>query len=100
MAMVMSNAKRVTQMCESCRLRPRGAGGKLRRCLQCLQRLVERDRRLRAERAALRADKSIRARLQVSRLLAEGKERAGSILPVPPGDRAGVKSRRLDRGGT
>jgi hypothetical protein len=50
-------------LCESCGQRPRGAGGRLSRCLECLTSLVQRDRRLRAERAVLREDRLIRARL-------------------------------------
>jgi hypothetical protein len=53
--------------CESCGHRPRGAGGKLSRCLECLRSLVERDRRLRDERAALPHDKLIRAKLSAAR---------------------------------
>jgi hypothetical protein len=53
--------------CESCGIRPRDAGGQLNRCLECLKRLVERDRRLRAERAAFRGDKLIREKLATAK---------------------------------
>jgi hypothetical protein len=65
-ACVLPEKANVT-LCESCKLRPRGAGGKLSRCLECLSRLVERDRRLRAERAAIRGDKQIRAKLSAAK---------------------------------
>ena len=55
-------------LCESCGIRARGAGGKLSRCLQCLKILVHRDRRLRAERKALRESDLIRAKLSAAKL--------------------------------
>lgn len=59
----MTRRRPIDALCESCGHRPRGAGGKLSRCLECLASLVQRDRRLRAERATLRQDRLIRARL-------------------------------------
>jgi hypothetical protein len=51
----MDKGKSRSSLCESCKIRPRGAGGKLSRCLECLRSFVERDRSMRAERADLRA---------------------------------------------
>jgi hypothetical protein len=62
----MQQRKLTSVPCESCGVRPRDAGGLLNRCVECLKRLVERDQRLRAERAALRHDKSIRAKLSAA----------------------------------
>jgi hypothetical protein len=59
----MGKGKSNSVLCESCKVRPRGAGGRLTRCIECLKSLVERDRRLRKERATLRRDKLIRAKL-------------------------------------
>jgi hypothetical protein len=59
--------KSIAIPCESCGHRPRGAGGKLSRCLECLKSLVERERRLRDERVVLRHDKLIRAKLSATR---------------------------------
>jgi len=71
----MQQRKSTPAPCESCGIRPRDAGGQLNRCLECLKRLVERDRRLRAERARLREDRQIRAKLSAVK---SGAERHGS----------------------
>ena len=63
----MGKHKPMAIVCESCGHRPRGAGGKLSRCLERLRSLVERDRRLRNERAVLRHDKLIRAKLSTAK---------------------------------
>jgi hypothetical protein len=63
----MGKHKSIVTLCETCQVRPWGAGGKLSRCLECLKTLVERDKRLRAERAALRNTKIIRARLAATK---------------------------------
>jgi hypothetical protein len=67
----MGKGKSPSALCESCKVRPRGAGGKLSRCLECLRSLVERDRKMRAERATIRGDNLIRAKLE-ARKAAEG----------------------------
>ena len=63
----MGKRKSMAIPCESCGHRPRGAGGQLSRCLECLRSLCERDRRLRDERAVLRHDKLIRAKLSAAK---------------------------------
>ena len=68
----MQEFKLTPAPCESCGIRPRGAGGKLSRCLECLTSLVDRDRRLRAERAVLRGDKLIRQKLSRLGVLGHG----------------------------
>jgi len=71
----MDKGKSRSILCETCKIRPRGAGGKLSRCLECLTSLVQRDRRLRAERAALQGDKLIRAKLSAAKSEAERHDR-------------------------
>lgn len=66
----MGRSNSPSTLCESCKMRPRGASGKLSKCLECLKSLVERDRRMRAERVALRGDNLIRAKLKATK--AEG----------------------------
>ena len=73
-------------LCESCKLRPRGAGGQLTRCIECLSSLVERDRRLRAERATLRGDKLIRAKLATAKSGEESPQANGGGLKTIKGN--------------
>jgi hypothetical protein len=76
----MQQRKLTSMPCESCGIRPRDAGGQLNRCLECLKRLVERDRRLRAERAALKDDKSIRAKLFAAKFGDDRQQSKGGEL--------------------
>ena len=77
--------------CENCGIRHRGVGGKLSRCLQCLQGLVNRDRRLRAERGAFRSDTFLGAKL---RGVEDGPVGVADVLV--PGDR-GVSKIDINR---
>jgi hypothetical protein len=76
----MQQRKLACVPCESCGVRSRELGGQLNRCGECLKRLVERDRRLRAERAAFRGDKLIREKLATAKSGAESPQANGGGL--------------------
>ena len=60
----MDKGNSPSSVCESCKVRPRARRRQAEHLLG-MRRFVERDRRMRAERAALRGDKLIRAKLRV-----------------------------------